>query len=418
MRDTAAAKRRERVPEAAERGAVGGGQLRQRLDGSSQDEQRVSSQRRSRLDDLPRRHAGLRREQRDESLVLDCLDATEPRCRAAVLVPQRPPEGREQLVVVRVPAVHLDDERPAALVPRVQLEDARDLTLGRLEPGRADAELLEGRRHVRHSRTPERGAEREPDGRGRRDCDEDRSRGSARHRGMQHQAAEQAEPEEPVTDALEAPDELGSDRQHDRARLGHARDGNGRRVRAADDRAADVGPVAEREPGRHDRERGGDGERRHGQHQHPDATADADEDDQDDRPQGEEVEEESPDRIEPVREAPEERREGSLEVAGRVGDDEEAEPGQRRDQDEHVGRAARRRPARRRRVEVGPPRRGGDLAPRLRVGAHGAVGRRGTQRGRRGGRRTRSPSSARVEPWWRSARGSRRPGWRSGERCP
>ena len=80
---------------------------------AAEDEESVARHRLAGRDDLPRRDAAVAGEQRHERLVLGGLAPAEPKRRPAVLVPERPPELRDQLRVVRVAPVHLDQQRRA-----------------------------------------------------------------------------------------------------------------------------------------------------------------------------------------------------------------------------------------------------------------------------------------------------------------
>ena len=80
--------------------------------------ERVARDRLAGGDDLARRHAAVTREQRHEGLVLRRLAPAEPKRRTAVLVPERAPELRDELRVVRIAAVDLHRQRATARVAR------------------------------------------------------------------------------------------------------------------------------------------------------------------------------------------------------------------------------------------------------------------------------------------------------------
>lgn len=172
---------------------------------------------------------------------------------------------------------------------------------------------------------------------------------------MKQQAADEPDREDPATGTLQSLDELGADREGDRTRLGDSRCGKRRRPGQARERATDVGPVTEREPGRQEPESGrGDAGSDCLNSRTPGSGDDGDNEEHE-GPERDRVVEELPDGVQEAGEGGQELGQRPLDLTRWIRNDEQSEAQQGKRGDQRVRRPPRGRAAFRGCVETRSP---------------------------------------------------------------
>ena len=231
----------------------------QRAAGDLGHQQRVALGRHPGRHHREHRDAGPLGQQRDERLVLDLLAAAQGKVRPVVPVPQRGPDGGEQLTVPGVPAVDLDQQR--APVRRLREGDGHAAGLQRrlAERGGVDTQLGQGAGDLVEGEPTRRGAEQQVDDGGRPDPDGERHDHPDGEAGPQGDPGRRPDPDHPPPHVAERPRHVrrGGDDHRGGQRQAHRQVDGGRAGRA--DRPEAVRPAGpgqrsgdERDP---DRER-------------------------------------------------------------------------------------------------------------------------------------------------------------------
>ena len=160
-------------------------------------------------------------------------------------------------------------------------------------------------------------------------------------------SAEHAEGDDPATEPAQRTDEVRRDGDDHGGGLGDPNVRKAWRLARAAERTVEVGPRADREPRRAQSHERGDEQRRQRLADHGESPAHERRDEEREREEPEQVGEETPQRLEPVREAGEESRQRPLERGGRVGDGGQQHAEQGRDEQDDIGGSPRSRLARR-----------------------------------------------------------------------
>ena len=133
-------------------------------------------------------HARSLGEQRDETLVLDEVDAAASGGAVPTSVPGHPPQRREQLGIPSVAPVDLDEQRPVSIAPLEQ-HDPGSLHRCRSEDVDEHAELGESRLDPRLGRQPARRPVHEVDDGGSQRADGEGTNGARRQAACTNSAA-------------------------------------------------------------------------------------------------------------------------------------------------------------------------------------------------------------------------------------
>ena len=147
-------------------------------------------------------HARSLGEQRDETLVLDEVDAAASGGAVSTSVPGHPPQRREQLGIPSVAPVDLDEQRPVSIAPLEQ-HDPGSLHRCRSEDVDEHAELGESRLDPRLGRQPARRPVHEVDDGGSQRADGEGTNGAGRRGCLHEQRGHQLAADEPSTEVAE-----------------------------------------------------------------------------------------------------------------------------------------------------------------------------------------------------------------------
>ena len=305
-------------------------------------EQRVSVDRFPGRHDLARGEAAPLDEERDERLALGCVEAARPDRGAVASVPRRPPEPLDELVVGGVAPVDLHEQRAAVRARAAKPNDAGAL-VGLLDQVLSMyAELGQARRHVAEAGAPCRRPEHEVHDRRGDEADEERGERAARSACHRDRGGEHSEDDEPATDGTQRPDEV---RRHRSDHADGCSEPDVGEVGAAalprEERVQDVRPAVGGEPRAQDADSDGDDEGQNGLSCDPIAAGDQRRDEDRSGPDGDEVLEERPHRVEPSGDRFERTDERQLERRRRIDGDEVAEDEERRDEENDVRRTPR-----------------------------------------------------------------------------
>ena len=280
-------------------------------------------------------------QQRQERLVLGLLQAARRRRRSRLAVPEGSPQGRDELRVVGVAAVHLHRQRVAVLVDGVDEEHALRLSRRDAERAHLDPQPAQRQRHVVQAGAAARRAEEEMDRGGDHRCGQDRRRRSRRGGRADQHRRQQPEQHDPAPDLAGRLAQVGRRRHDDRTRNGESQRREVERRPGRPQRVPDRRPRPEH--------RSADGRRR------ADGQSDGDDEVEDQAPSpaddggdgkhrrehGEKIDQELPEAGETVRHAADQAQHRPLEAGGRIpdrGEQRQARAGDR--QQDHVGRAA------------------------------------------------------------------------------